>query len=163
MLSLSFRPKDIITLLVAISAAVAIQLVSSDRGMPLRAAPFAAVAIVVASVLIDAYYNAKRISRQAELAAYNSATPLSSLRGRVIRELIVSRRELANLRSEADELKVANAISLLDRESMLAVLRAASRPTKQQIWADQVVGFMLGVAGSILASYAYSALQAGNA
>lgn len=162
MTSLSFRKQDIITLLVAIIVAAVAFIISHDRGMPLSVIPFVALATIIASVLIDAYYAANRIRRELEFAVFERATPLSTLRNQVIRDLIAARRELTQARAEAEETKVANAITQLDRESTLAVLRTASRPTKREVWADRISGFLLGVAGSMLASYAYSALLAGS-
>jgi len=162
MTSLSFRKRDIITLLVVLVAATVILIISRDRGMPLSAMPFVALAIVTASVLTDAYYNAKRMRRELEFAALERATPLFTLRDKVIRDLIAARRELTKTRAEAEEIKVANAIAQLDRESTLAILRAASRPTRREVWADRASGFLLGVAGSMIASYAYSVLLAGS-
>jgi hypothetical protein len=162
MTSFSFRKREIITLLVALVATTVILIYSHDRGMPLSAIPFAALAIVTASVLTDAYYNAKQMKRDLEFTALERASPLLALRSKVIQDLIAARRDLTKTRAEAEEIKAANAIAQLDRESTLAIFRAASRPTKRDVWAERVSGFLMGVAGSMIASYAYSVLQAGS-
>ena len=156
MISLSFRPRDIALLVVFAVLASAGWFIG---GRQLSLAPILAVAICAASVLIDAYYNARKIEREKEFAALEQATPLASLREKLIRDLIASRRELTKVRAEAEEIAAAKAISQLDRESTVALLRNATRPSNRDLWVERAIGFLFGIAGSIIASYVYSALH----
>lgn len=162
MISLSFRTRDIVTLIIFVVLASAGMFIGEARGRQFSPMPVLALAICIASVLVDAYYNAKRIEREKQLAALEKATPLASLREKLIRDLIAARRELTKARVEAEEIAAANAISQLDRESTVALLRNATRPSDRDLWVERAIGFLFGIAGSIIASYVYSALHLGS-
>ncbi len=158
MTTLSLRTRHIVTIAVFVAVAAVALAVDDARGRPLNLIPILAVGLSILSVLVDAYYSARATERRERLSALEAATPLASLREKLIRDLIAARRELTRTRTEAEEIGVANALSQLDRESTISLLRAATRPTDRDLWKERAMGFLLGIAASMIASYLYSAL-----
>ena len=162
MISLSFRTRDIVTLVIFIVLASVVPFIVATRGGQFSLIPILGLVVSIASVFVDAYYNARKIERENQIAALDKATPLASLRDKLIRDLIQARRELAKTRVESEEIAVANAVAQLDKKSILVLLRNATRPSSHDLWKERAIGFLLGIAGSIIASYAYSALHLGS-
>jgi hypothetical protein len=162
MISLALRKQDIIKLIALIAIALAIPHLAEMRGLDLNFYPFVSLLILAASVLTDAYFNSRREQRELERAAYEKAAPLAFLHHKITEQIAFARIELDGLRSESESIKITNAIAQLDRESAVALLRKLSQPKRIDVWLDRGVGFLLGVAGSILASYLYSLIQAGS-
>lgn len=156
MVSLSFRKRDIITLVVLVGVAIVIPSLANARNIPLTPVPFVSLVIMALSVLIDAYYNSYREKRELELSVYERAAPLAALHNQLTNEVEVARKELEIIRAESEGIKAINAIGQLDRETTVALLRTLSKPKKFEVWLNRAISFFLGVAGSMLASYLYA-------
>ncbi len=162
MITLAMRKTDIVKLIVLSTIALVIPHIVEARGLDLTLYMFASLLILAESVFVDAYFNSQREKRKLEQAAYEKAAPLAFLHHQITEQIAAARIKLDSLRSESKRIKIINTIAQLDRENAIALLRTLSLPKIADIWSDRIISFLLGVAGSMFASFLYSLFQAGS-
>lgn len=128
---------------------------SQAKGAPLPIAALLSLCIALANVLVNAYYNAKRNTRNLQMQARIEAEPLVELKAELIRQLADGHKQVQALQQEVASLEAAAAIRSLDRDAVRSLLMAITRPTRRSVWAERTFGFVSGVLASLVASAVY--------
>jgi hypothetical protein len=160
MVSFSFRGQDVIWPIgLVVVAIVGVALNQSQGTLISSVGVLGGLGIAFANLLVDGYYRSRANVRELEHRARLEAQPLLELKAELLRELTLGRDEVNSLRAETADLQAQRAaaaqLASLDKDSVLSLLIAMSRPDRASIWIERLFGFASGVVASLVATMIY--------